>query len=599
MRLPPLPSSLAPLGSNGALCPLCETAQDATPLVDALASTARRVRSPLFFPGHKMGGAAPERLVAALSRRPLRLDLPELPELDNLFAPEGVIQDAQHLAARAFSAERTWFLVNGSTVGVLAAVTAAVQIWRQRAGGRRRGERPLILVPRNAHKSVYSAMVVAGAEPLWLTPEYDETSGLCLGVASSSVAAGVAKGGARVAAVLVVSPTYEGVLSDVSAIGHLCRSANVPLIVDEAHGAHLQFLPEATPLPDPSTGGDGGTATALARFPRGALLEGADVVVQSTHKTLGSLTQSAMVHMGPGALSRFPPLAPAIGAALELLQSSSPSYLLLASLDAARWQMASPRANGRARLLRASHHAEWLRDRLQSLPDGCPRLAAFAHDRAGVHALDPLRVTLLASESTDGFELDESLIADGVYAELPQQHSLTLALSAGTTRNHVRRLVRSLRRLEHNGADAADAAHQTSLREAAIAVAQQTVATGEADAASPRDAYFRERRHVEADAAVGRIAAELICPYPPGIPTLVPGEPVTREALEELRRLRDAGCTITGGSDPQLHTIAVLEDQEGGSEAAADADAEEQASAALEAEYERTLGGLFDAGAAE
>lgn len=251
-------------------------------------------------------------------------------QLDNLFAPEGAILHAQELAAEAFCAERTWFLVNGSTAGVLAAVMACVQLWRQRGGTRRRGARPLLLLPRNAHKSVYSAMVASGAEPLWLSPEYDVASGLCLGVSASAVAAGLANGGARVAAVLVVSPTYEGVLSDVGSLAALCEQAGVPLVVDEAHGAHLHFLPTATPLPDAApmlpmsllgrASGSGGDATG--RFPRPALLEGADIVVQSTHKTLGALTQSAMLHAATRGLTRFPTLSAAVSAALELVQSS-------------------------------------------------------------------------------------------------------------------------------------------------------------------------------------------------------------------------------------------------------------------------------------
>ena len=218
-------------------------------------------------------------------------------------------------------------------------------------------------------------MVVAGAEPLWLTPEYDETSGLCLGVASSSVAAGVAKGGARVAAVLVVSPTYEGVLSDVSAIGQLCRSANVPLIVDEAHGAHLQFLPEAAPLPAPSTGGDGGTATALARFPRGALLEGADVVLKSTESSFHGCNFSYNVRERDEAQRHGAALEGhrAVGQNLKtfcdgpqsrrVLISRAPVVLLGAA--AARSDAQSPRASPRRRERRArrGHGAQVDEDR--------------------------------------------------------------------------------------------------------------------------------------------------------------------------------------------------------------------------------------------
>ena len=609
-------------------------AQHATPLIDALIDASKSVRAPFFFPGHKMGRGAPARLFdLGLSRQALRHDLPELPELDNLFAPEGAILRAQELAAAAFESERTWFLVNGSTSGVLAAVTACVQLWRQQ----RRHGTPLLLVPRNAHKSVYAAMVAAGAEPLWLTPEYDEQSGLCLGVATSTIAAALKRGGQRVAAVLLVSPTYEGVLSDVESASTLCRQQNVPLVVDEAHGAHLQFL---------TASDDDDDNAMLMPLPRGALLSGADIVVQSTHKTLGSLTQSAMLHASSHALSTYGNrLFTALSSALEMQQSSSPSYLLLASLDAARWQFASPHADGRGKLLRACQYAGWLKDEIGRLPQGAPKLAQLTPGVEGCHAIDPLRITLLApgggslvssatedtgantfsaeTEETataaaaraasaresvawswrDGFELDEALIDNsGVYAELPQSHTLTFALSAGTSKRDVRRLARALRddaggtrRLrwalprwsgraggggvgESTMVDAEEASSTavlpTNLREAAKAANKATTAAG---GLAPRDAYFLPQETVDAEAAIGRRSAELICPYPPGIPLLYPGETITRDVYDELNRLREAGCSLTGCSDATLESMTVLE-----VEAVDDGEA-------LEEEYERVL----------
>ena len=623
------------LQPNANLGPPCDAAQAELPLVEALEGAAHAVRAPFFFPGHKMGQAAPAPLRRMLGMNALRHDLPELPELDNLFAPEGAILHAQELAAQAFSAERTYFLCNGSTAGILAAVTACVQQWHQSGGGRRRGTRPVLLVPRNAHKSVYSAMVVAGAEPCWITPEYDVTSGLCLGVAAASVAAGLARvGPTRVAGVLLVSPTYEGVLSDVRAASALCRASGVPLIVDEAHGAHLTFLTSPTTSVSPADGrgesvAAGGDGSDLV--PRGALLDGADLVVQSTHKTLGALTQSAMLHTSPTALAAFPSLAIGLGQAVELYQSSSPNYLLLASLDAARWQMAAPRARGRARLMRAADHAAWLRQDVERMPAGGPRVASFTRG-PGVHAVDPLRVTLLPPLVVDGpaaqddmkaeaeteaeaeeeegdgwgFEFDELLISEGVYAELPQAHALTFALSAGTTRRHVRRLSRALRRSPPKNhqqietgppADRSDGTAKPpadgtargsltpadgtargsltpadgtargsltpALREAARSASSLAPTTvpprPTVPRLSPRSAYMHPRVVLPADDAVGRPSAELVCPYPPGIPTLLPGELITHEALAQLRRLRAAGCTISGCADPSLQTLAVLD----------------------------------------
>ena len=264
--------------SGPPVCCLEPLDQAETPLIDALEAAADAVRAPFFFPGHKMGAGAPQRLRRLLRGGGLRYDLPELPELDNLFAAEGPIARAQELAASAFGAGRTWFLVNGSTAGVIAAVLACCQLKLQRQPG----QTPVVILPRNVHKSAIHALVSSGAEPLWLDPAYDAQSGLCLGMHAAEVERALRAGGERVAAVLVVSPTYHGLLSDVSAIAAACRGAGVPLIVDEAHGAHLEFVPAAAPLP-------AGWERARAR---GALWCGADVVVQSTHKTCGALTQA-------------------------------------------------------------------------------------------------------------------------------------------------------------------------------------------------------------------------------------------------------------------------------------------------------------------
>ena len=555
-----------------------------------------------------MGRAAPLPLQRRLHLGPriLRHDLPELPELDNLFAPEGPILRAQELAADAFGAGRTHFLCNGSTAGVLAAVLACVQLWRQRNPT---ATTPAVVVlPRNVHKSAVHALVVAGAEPCWLIPELDADTGLCLGVATSSVCAALERCAGRVAAVVLVSPTYHGVLSDVAACAAACTAVRAPLVVDEAHGAHLSFLPETAPLP----------AAWVDRRPRGALREGADVAIQSTHKVLGSLTQSGMLHVSERALASTPALGPALSAALAMVQSTSPNYLLLASLDAARWDLASPRGQGVQRLHRAARHAAALRAGLAAFPHGpwlvdplalpsmqqcSPRRLVFPTGPwlvepapgPGAHAIDPLRLTLLApaeateggedgggvgkgdanGEALGGFALDEKLIARGVYAELPGAHTLTFALSAGSERADVRRLLRALGPRERRGARQGEAPLRPSTRAATMAQLAATYHAagwagdglvnggyaqhGATRGLTPREAHFCARRTVPAAAAVGCLSAEAIAPYPPGIPVLLPGELITADTLAHLRAMRAAGCSITGCADPELQTLEVLD----------------------------------------
>ncbi|KAL3928296.1 MAG: hypothetical protein SGPRY_002446, partial [Prymnesium sp.] len=220
-----------------------------------------------------MGLAAPRPLSRKLvSLSTLRHDLPELPELDSLFSPEGAIAQAQTLAAQAFGAAKSWFLVNGSTSGVLAAVLAAVQLWsQQQAGERGSMQTPVVLLPRNAHKSAVHALVLSGATPGWLAPEYDDASGISLGIAPCEIERS------------------------------LKRECGVPLLVDEAHGGHLHFLPPSSPLAP----GEG-----LAN-PRSALSQGADVAV------VGSLTQSAMLHASDHALASQPRMEESLSRAIE------------------------------------------------------------------------------------------------------------------------------------------------------------------------------------------------------------------------------------------------------------------------------------------
>ncbi|HEY9761823.1 MAG TPA: aminotransferase class I/II-fold pyridoxal phosphate-dependent enzyme, partial [Trichocoleus sp.] len=299
--------------------------QTQTPLLTTLAQSAGRPHAPFYAPGHKRGQGTPLALKQLFGEAVFRADLPELPELDNLFAPTGVIAEAQDLAAEAFGAEQTWFLANGSTCGIEAAVLSTC----------RPGEK--IIVPRNAHQSVVSALILSGAVPVWVQPQYDPDWDLVLGVTPDAIAQALSQHPDS-RAVLLVSPTYHGVCSDLTAIAQLTHAQNIPLLVDEAHGPHFAFHPDL-PLP--------------------ALAAGADLVVQSTHKVLSALTQASMLHVQGDRICRQ-----RLQRALQLTQSTSPSYLLLASLDAARQQMA---LEGFERLEKTLDLVRSVRSHLQTL----------------------------------------------------------------------------------------------------------------------------------------------------------------------------------------------------------------------------------------
>jgi arginine/lysine/ornithine decarboxylase len=440
-------------------------------------------------------------------------DLPELPELDNLFAPGGVIQQAQILAAETFGAEQTWFLANGSTSGVMAAMLATCNP----------GD-PVIL-PRNVHQSVISGLVLTGAMPIFIEPEADPQLDLAHCVAPSAIAqALIDHPNAR--AVLIVSPTYLGVCGHVAAIADLCHAHHLPLIVDEAHGAHFGFHPD---------------------LPISALQAGADVAIQSTHKVLTALTQAAMIHAQGDRIDRD-----RLTKALAIVQSTSPNYLLLASLDAARRQMA---LHGKAFLTKTLRLASEARSRLAEIP-GLTVLDWPKADSPGVFDYDRTRLTVTVSGfGLDGFTADDWLNQHcGVIAELPTLHHLTLIFTVGNTQEDCDRLVEGLERLRQEAGGRAagwrlEGPGKAGEREAAAPLVK---------AVSPRDAFFAPQETVAIAAAVNRISAELVCPYPPGIPILLPGEVVTAAAIAQVQQILAAGGVVSGCRDPTLATLRVL-----------------------------------------
>lgn len=313
-----------------------------TPLVDALGDESTAVRAAFFCPGHKRGHGAPLSMVELMGSGVFRVDLPELPSLDNLFAPTGVIQEAESKAAEAFGAKRTFFLANGSTSGVIASVVASIN-----------SEKRDIVLPRNVHQSAVHALVVSGANGVFIPPLYSPSEDVLHGVVLETVKEVLERSPTgSVAAIFVVSPTYHGVVSDIKALSNLAHQHGAALIVDEAHGAHFGFHEN---LPTP------------------ALSLGADVVIQSTHKTLGSLTQSAMLHLAQESKVNEADLQ----AALQLVQSTSPSYLLLASLDAARDQAARQGRQIYSRVIALADDARRFVQHL-SLPTESPAPLLFA-----------------------------------------------------------------------------------------------------------------------------------------------------------------------------------------------------------------------------
>lgn len=492
--------------------------QTVAPLLESLKASAQQTRAAFHTPGHKQGQGVSPVLRGWLGATIFQADLPELPELDNLFAPEGVIQQAQELAAEAFGAEQTWFLANGSTCGIEAAVLATCNP----------GDK--LILPRNAHQSAIAALILSGAVPIFVEPAYDPTWDMAYGVTPDSVKLALSQHpDAR--AVLIVSPTYYGVCAEVQAIAEIAHQHNIPLLVDEAHGAHFAFHPA---------------------FPTPALMAGADLAVQSIHKTLSAFTQAAMLHIQGSRVK-----GDRLSRALQLVQSTSPSYLLLASLDAARQQMAT---QGKTLMARSLELADLARAEIQQIPG----LSVFWPDQVGTTAagwaIDRTRLTVdVTGLGLTGFEADETLHQTlGVTAELPSLRHLVFIITLGNSRADIDRLIQALQRLarEHSKPEPVFTPGSTWNTQFF------SMPLSSAPPLTPRQAFFSPTVPVSIAAAVGRISAELVCPYPPGIPMLFPGEVITADAIDSLQHILAAGGILTGCTDLSFQTLKVVKDPE-------------------------------------
>ncbi|CAN1185764.1 Arginine decarboxylase [Linum perenne] len=504
---------LLPASGDGAVVPIqtgkCEC-PSATPLVDALKSSAEQNVARFHFPGHNSGRAAPSSLTRLIGSEPFVHDLPELPELDSLFAPSGPILEAQKKASKLFGSSETWFLVGGTTCGVLASIMATCSPGN------------FLILARNSHMSAISAMVLSGAVPKYILPDYNSIWDIPGGVTPIQVEKALeelGKEGQRTGAVLITSPTYHGICSNLSEISRICHSFGVPLIVDEAHGAHLGFHPE---------------------MPSSALQQGADLAVQSTHKVLCSLTQSSMLHLSGNMVDRA-----RVCHCLQMLQSTSPSYLLLASLDAATAQICKNPANVFNGALQLACEAK----RSIRRTPGITLLDSTSFKN--FHSIDPLRITVGFWElGLSGYEADEYLDANhGIVPEIVGTQSITLALNLGTGRDDVQRLVSGLQ-----GLSEAHSSYVVTKPESAACphFSEMNMSM------NPRDAFFAKKRRVGIEESIGKVCGELICPYPPGIPVIIPGETITEKAVSYLVDLKRKGAVITGASDPSLCTVVVV-----------------------------------------
>lgn len=449
------------------------------PIVEALKTAYNHPTYQFHIPGHTKGfGTLPEfrRLVG---KKALMVDTTdEFDNLGTLTPATGPIKEAEELAAKAFGAKRTFFLINGSTIGNLAIAM----------GLTRKGQK--VIVNRNCHRSILTGLIISGAEPLWIVPEKLSDWGLWGNIEAKDVET-LLENNDDVSAVWITNPTYEGVVSDIESIAKICKKFDVPLIVDEAHGCLWNFND---------------------KLPTSSLKLGADIVVHSLHKTGGSMSQSSMLHVSEN--SKI--CVEDVERALMLLHTTSPSLMLLGSLDAARANLQSER--GQKQLSKAIANAKFLRSEID-------KMESIHHLKSGFGYKTDVTKIFIKADGLSGKRLESILEIDfGIEVESASDEGLLVLSNIGNKRSDFEYLAQCLHKIDtHNYKDIYYLENKKHMPMLTPIIKK-----------SLRDAYFSEKEIIPKEQTVGRLSGEVVAECPPGISILLPGELITEEHLPYL-----------------------------------------------------------------
>jgi arginine/lysine/ornithine decarboxylase len=476
------------------------------PLLEGILEYQRQGIVPFSTPGHKLGAGADVELRETFGDQAFFSDIPLGGGIGDTHFGGNALGVAEALAADAWHADWSFFLLNGSSAGNHAFLLASV----------RPGEK--VIVSRDLHKSLLVALILTGAVPVYLAPRLHPRLNVGLGITADEVAAALdLHPDAKL--VVLVSPSYCGVPSDLEGISAVSHERDVPVYVDEAWGPHFQFH---------------------SALPPSAMASNVDGAVTSIHKVLGGLTQTAILHVRAGLVDPG-----RVRTAVGMVQTTSPSVLLLASIDAARRQMA---LHGEAMLEQTIALAGNARRRLQTLPG----IDALDADRLGVDCFDLTKLVIdVDGLGISGFDVEHALRNRfGVGPEMSDQVGVVCLVTIGDTESSIDRLVGAFTTLsQEHYRGGGKRAH---LRSSGAVVAPADLVL------SPREAFFAPSRTIPLEAASGEISSELVIPYPPGIPVLAPGETITDDKLDYLREGAAHGMYLSGPADPELKTIRVV-----------------------------------------
>ena len=479
--------------------------QDKAPIYEALEEFRRNRVVPFDVPGHKRGRGNPE-LVKLFGKQCVELDVNSMKPLDNLCHPISVIKEAEILAAEAFGAAHAFLMVGGTTSAVQTMVLTACKS----------GEK--IILPRNVHRSVINALVVNGATPIYVNPDTDKRLGIALGMKISQVEKAIEENPDAVA-ILVNNPTYYGICSNLRKIVEIAHAHNMMVLVDEAHGTHFYF-------------GEDMPVTAMAA--------GADMSSVSMHKSGGSLTQSSFLLAGPRVSAGY------VRQVINLTQTTSASYLLMASLDISRRNLA---LRGKESFRQVREIAEYARREINNI-GGYYAYGKELVNGDSVYDFDTTKLTV--------FTLDIGLAGIEVYDLLRDEYDIQLELgdignvlayiSIGDRMREVERLVSALYDIKRIYSK-----DRTGLFDHEY-INPQVVLT-------PQEAFYAVKEEmIPIRETKGRVCTEFVMSYPPGIPILAPGERITQEIIDYILYAKEKGCSLTGPEDEKCERLNVIKE---------------------------------------
>ena len=483
--------------------------QKETPLFTGLQNHIKKNPIQFHIPGHKKGVGMDPEFRKFVGDNALSMDLINIAPLDDLHQPKGMIKEAQNLAAEAFGADYTFFSVQGTSGAIMTMVMSVC------------GPGDKIIVPRNVHKSVMSAIVFSGATPIFIHPVIDKYLGISHGITPSAVKKALeehpdAKG------VLVINPTYFGISADLKKIVEIAHQYHVPVLVDEAHGVHIHFHDE---------------------LPLSAMQAGADMAATSVHKLGGSMTQSSILNVKKGLIN-----PKRVQSILSMLTTTSTSYLLLASLDTARKQLS---LKGKDLLDYTIKLANEAREEINKI-DHLYCVGTEILNNEAVYAMDPTKLIISVKDlGITGHDAEKWLRETyNIEVELSDLYNILCIITFGDTKKEVNILIEALREMSKVFSSYASKKEIEVLLPSIPSLAL-----------SPRDAFYSETELVKFDDAKGRVIAEFIMIYPPGIPVFIPGEIITEENLYYIKKNIEAGLPVQGPEDVDFKYLRVIKER--------------------------------------